>query len=394
MNNIIKSENNKYFMVITGDRYPLGDAGAIRTQAFSKIFQQLGYRVFVVGMGRSTRFKKEAFEGTTYCSLRYPTNNIFFRILGRLKFANHAKKILKSMESSLLAGIIYVSGGMRILKYIKKYCQKNSIALYYDCVEWYSPCEFKRGDKSRIYKENDLLNSKYIDKYFKVFSISSYLEEYYKDKTIKTLRIPVIMNVNEIPLIKSKIDKKTTIIYAGSMGKKDRIDMFVNALQLISEVERSKIQMIIIGSTQNEYEKRFGKVSDEISNRQLFFKGKVGRSEVFRYLEQADFTMLIRPPEGRYARAGFPTKIVESLSAGIPVICNYTSDLSLYLQDDQNAVIVEEYSILACLKALKKVINLSTEKKAQMRMLARRTAERYFHYENYISSIKEFIADE
>ena len=107
-------QKDKYFIVITLDKYPLGDAGAVRTQAFSKIFQDLGYKVFVLGMGKSTDFKKEVFDGTEYCSLRYPKNNIFFRVLGRLKFFNRVKKFLRQTDTDLIAGILYVSGGLRI----------------------------------------------------------------------------------------------------------------------------------------------------------------------------------------------------------------------------------------------------------------------------------------
>ena len=153
----------------------------------------------------------------------------------------------------------------------------------------------------------------------------------------------------------------------------------------------SLIEMVIIGCTQDEYEEKFGKIGGGLINRQVFFKGRIERGEVLRYLEKADFTMLMRPPEERYAKAGFPTKVVESLAAGIPIICNYSSDLSLYLSDCQNAVIVEDYSVLSCSKALKKAIELLPEKRAQMRLAARETAEKYFDYTMYIDCIKEFI---
>lgn len=384
-------QKDKYLIVITSDKYPLGDAGAIRTQAFSKIFQALGYKVFVLGMGKSTDFKKEVFDGTEYCSFRYPKSTIFFRILGRLKFFNRVKKFLRQTDADLIAGILYVSGGLRLVKYIKKYSAKKEIPLYYDCVEWYSPSEFKCGNKSYVYRANNRLNSIYVDEQFKVFSISRYLQEYYEGKRIKTLRVPVVMAVDKISVAGKEPESKLTIVYAGSMGNKDRINMFIDALSMLSDVERSKIEMVIIGCTQDEYEEKFGKIGGELINRQVFFKGRIERGEVLRYLEKTDFTMLMRPPEERYAKAGFPTKVVESLAAGIPIICNYSSDLSLYLSDCQNAVIVEDYSVLSCSKALKKAIELSPEKRAQMRLAARETAEKYFHYENYIPEVKKFI---
>ena len=46
------------FMVVTGDAYPEGNAGAVRTHAFAKILSESGYSPFIIGMGSSTSFQK------------------------------------------------------------------------------------------------------------------------------------------------------------------------------------------------------------------------------------------------------------------------------------------------------------------------------------------------
>ena len=39
--------------------------------------------------------------------------------------------------------------------------------------------------------------------------------------------------------------------------------------------------------------------------------------------------------------AGFPTKFVESISCGVPVIMNDTSDIRQYLSDGKNGILIE-----------------------------------------------------
>ncbi len=50
--------------------------------------------------------------------------------------------------------------------------------------------------------------------------------------------------------------------------------------------------------------------------------------------------------------AGFPTKFVESLGAGCPVITNYTSDLDLYLKNGFNGFVVKDLNMKVFLKFL------------------------------------------
>ena len=38
------------FIVVTGDSYPEGNAGAVRTHAFAKILSELGCSPFIIGM--------------------------------------------------------------------------------------------------------------------------------------------------------------------------------------------------------------------------------------------------------------------------------------------------------------------------------------------------------
>ena len=61
-------------------------------------------------------------------------------------------------------------------------------------------------------------------------------------------------------------------------------------------------------------------------------------------MDNVQFDVLLRYSDLRYTKAGFPTKVVESLASATPVITNITSDLEMYLKDGENSVISEGYT--------------------------------------------------
>ena len=100
----------------------------------------------------------------------------------------------------------------------------------------------------------------------------------------------------------------------------------------------------------------------------------------------ADFSVLLRDAEARYAQAGFPTKVIESLGVGLPVICNYSSDLADFLVDQENAMIVESLSTEAFAETLTRALSLTQIEKEKMSVKARRCAESRFNIDSYDES--------
>ena len=378
------------FLIITGDKYPKGDAGAIRQHSFAKIFEELGYKVLIIGMGESTRFKKSVFDGINYYSLRYYHNNIIMRVLGRLFFPFNLSKILKTLSDGFVSGILIVSGNRITYKIVESYSREYKIQLYHDSVEWYSPSEFKNGEKNRSYKANDKLNRVYIDKKYKVFAISTYLEKYFKEKGINTLRVPVIMDTKEMKYRKEETDK-IVIVYAGNMGAKDRIHNFILAFCDLKQEIREKFEFNIIGLNYEQYRQIAHELPSSVINKEIFFHGRLSNDEVLCHLRRADFTVLLRPKEERYAKAGFPTKVVESLSMSTPVICNLTSDLDKYLVDMDNSIILEDDSYDSSVVALDRISKLTMNELIHLQKKARETAETYFDWRNYIKVFGEFL---
>ena len=125
----------------------------------------------------------------------------------------------------------------------------------------------------------------------------------------------------------------------------------------------------------------------------LIARGRVSRDDVLKQLQITDFTVLLRSTVLRYAKAGFPTKVVESLSTSTPVICNITSDLGDYLINEQNSLIVEACNSESFEITLRKALTLTYDEKQKMCYNARKTAEREFDFKVFKNQFNNFLCE-
>ena len=104
----------------------------------------------------------------------------------------------------------------------------------------------------------------------------------------------------------------------------------------------------------------------------------------------ADFTVLVRTTLP-YANAGFPTKFAESLSLGIPVVANLTSDISKYLIDGKSGIVLEDDSVESCLVGLRRILSLDQSQIIQMKKQSREIAEASFSIVSYNDMMYDFL---
>jgi glycosyltransferase involved in cell wall biosynthesis len=272
---------------------------------------------------------------------------------------------------------------------IEKFAKKQKILLLTDRTEWYSASEFKHGKFSLQYQQNNITNRYIIDRYWRVVSITTFIENYYRSKSIMTVRIPAIMDTTEFNVIERESASKRIILYAGNPGKKDSLDMMVDAVSNLTKSEQDMLDFRILGVTQEAFSKLYPHIA---ISRAVHFFGRVSRDEVKMELSKADFSILLRNSNERFARAGFPSKVAESMSAGVPMITNYTSDLSMYLHDEKNSIIVKEFSVEALKNALSRAINLQEDKVQAIRHSAFETAKSKFEYTNYKQEISKLLS--
>ena len=377
--------------ILTYDRFPNGNAGAVRQELLAKLLILQGYKTIVVGMGESTHYKSLYYDGVEYLSLRGNKRNMFSRIGNYFGYASRLRKWLTARERFDV--MIVVDLPLNAMRYAEKYAKREQAILIHDSVEWYSAEEFKLHWIDPNYLLNHYKNSFFYQKPWKIIGISSYLERHFHRMGLDTIRIPAMMDTASIRPDKRCNPQKTVIIYAGSPGKKDCFSQIILAIGVLSEEERARLEFRVIGITQAQMhdEVELSNSNWEIVKNCVNCIGKVQRQEVLKNLEEADFTVLIRLSELRYAKAGFPTKVPESLATGTPVICNLSSDLGMYLKDGENAIILKSRDVNDVAIGLRRAIHLSEAEKRKMQIAARKTAERCFDYKLYAEELVGLI---
>lgn len=381
----------KRIVIITTGWFPEGDAGAVRLRMMGKILVECGYHVVVLCRGELN--SHGTIDGIEFISLRSRAGGKLPKLMDYLQFPQKVKNYLHKYSSELY-GIYLYNAHDTLFKYCKKYCSKNNIKLYHDCVEWYSPEEYKWGRFDRWYRMKDRINRKIIDGEFRVIAITKYLQDYFSAKGIQTIRVPILCNceIRKKPKELSSRDR-VTIFYGGLPGTKDLVGNLLEGVLLLSEDERDKIRIVIVGAT-SEYLVKVSGVSESTIRKCdgiLELCGRVSRNEVLEKMEEADFAFLARDASLRYAKAGFPSKVVEALSNATPILCNITSDLADYLTDGYNSIICDTHKPEDIAKAIKRIIVLSSEERRNMSVNALYSAKQYFDYRNYLNVVSDFF---
>ena len=357
---------------LTFNNFPNQDAGSVRLLAIAKALVAANYNIKVISMCKNvTNGWQELEDGIFHMSVRDTRGGKISLIKSYLKYnayVNREIDEIKDLKAVFAFNtMFYVFNNARL--------KRLGVPLIYDSTEWYNACEFRQGIFSPEYISNSIIVKHKMRKPFRIIAISRLLEEHYKKKGLRVKRIPAVMDVSSFPEPKYVPNEKIKVVYAGSPGKKDALYMIIEGLNLVPDAVKNKFEFRVIGATQQQFIEQNG--MQEIPEN-VVFMGRVPREQVIQELLTADFTTFLRDDKMRFVNAGFPSKLAESMSMGVPVITNLTSDLSYYFVNEENAVVVDGFS---------------SEKYAivKMHLAAKTTADKYFDYSNYINDLENLI---
>jgi glycosyltransferase involved in cell wall biosynthesis len=180
------------------------------------------------------------------------------------------------------------------------------------------------------------------------------------------------------------------LLYAGVPGQKDLVAEALKGLLLLTDGELAGIAFDLLGPDEAQLGALLGGALPERLRGAVYAHGRVPVRVVSERLLQSDFTVLLRENR-RFARAGFPSKVPESLAHGVPMLCNMTGDMALYLKDGRECVEVSAPTAAAFAAALRRALAFPPESLPEMKRAARRCAEENFDYRNHTAALKELI---
>jgi glycosyltransferase involved in cell wall biosynthesis len=258
-------------------------------------------------------------------------------------------------------------------------------------MEWFSKKQyFLNGLFSIPYHKNNSFIRQFKKQDGKIVAISRYLNEYFSSKGIQSLYLPFVFDENHFATLPRKSHKGINIFYIGRSRNKDDLYRMLVGFDIAKEKIDGKVNVFIVGENRKTIRKAR---NNNLLHDWIVVKGEVNNQEALELLSNADYTVLLRPPHERFAKAGFPTKVAESLFAGVPVITNLTSNLSDYLVDGANSIIVNDYSAKAFSEAIIRAVSVTGDDYENMRIEARKTALDNLEAGLFSEDFRKFLND-
>lgn len=347
-------------LYIGGFQLPDKNAAAQRVVNIAKALRDLGHEVIFLHNVKNN--KKSSW--TSYFGFKcyeYDKKPISYNL--------GIKTIKKISREEKIEAIIAYNYPSIALNKLVKFCKKNSIKSIADVTEWYDIKGFsirsiiKRWDvKFRMEKVHPKMDG--------IIAISQYLYDYYCDKT-HTIKLPPLVDLTDKKWDVDKVENDVpTFVYAGSpSAQKEKLNLIVNTIEDIAE--EKPILLKVIGITQLQYESMY---SVKYSGKAVKFYGKIPHSDAIREVALSDWSIIIR--ENTLSnKAGFPTKFVESISCGTPVIANRFSNIDEYLDAGNNGFLIDNISDFK--NAIRWALNENID-----------VNKTIFNYTRYIESVK------
>ena len=281
---------------------------------------------------------------------------------------------------------------------VASFFRQQKVPVIFDDKEWYDPSNFPNWAINPNYYDFQLLRYWLLKRIGNTLAISTLLEEFNRQRGCRVLRLPVLVDVRAV-LVRAKDDHRDrtqalSVAYTGSPGRgKDNLWVVLEGMHLARK-KGHDVRLRVVGPSREQLLSFNGVAPDVLTELgdNITFTGRVPASIARQEMAAADFTILVRP-DRRYARAGFPTKVVESLCAGTPVILSPVGDVALFLQDGREAIFVREVAPEAVCHALSQAAVMSREEHGEMRAAARRCAEDNFDYRIHAGAIAGFIKE-
>jgi glycosyltransferase involved in cell wall biosynthesis len=290
-----------------------------------------------------------------------------------------------------------------LLLRLRRICRRGGIGLFNWVTEWEESWRYRPwcyGNPKFCLSEIDLeLQMRVVNRGLDgIICISEFLRDYYSARGCRTILIPPLIDPAESKwatargTLSQSFDKEIRILMAGPPDR-ERHDVIGEGV-LRARRRGAPVFLEYLGSTRDQIAS-ISRVGDALLRElgpAVRFHGRLPYDQVPSVVASASFGLLMRE-NARWSRACFPSRSVEFLAMGVPLLCNLTSDLAKYLEDGRNALIVKAVTAEALAETLLCAANLSPEQLAKMKTEARASSAR-FDAANYAGEYRRLISGE
>lgn len=286
-------------------------------------------------------------------------------------------------QPGLPKAVVLYGGYASYFSHLRSWTAQRGVPLIVDVVEWYGREQFGGilGTPLWISASHAFQRYQQADG---VIAISGLLSEHFS--RLPVVQIPPTLDTSAVPVGRQRRGAAATkLVYAGVPGPKDAL---LPVIETVGRMNRDgiKVTLDVLGPSAQELNHLAGGALP----RGVEALGRLAHHDALKRVANADFSLLLRPST-RFNNAGFPTKLVESMSCGTPAIATITSDLGQYLTDGQNALVTPDITVGSVVEAIERAVQLTPDDLADMSARARETATQHFDYRRYITELDDFL---
>lgn len=372
-------------------RFPKGDAAAKRVAMVAKLLEENRCHVTFAGWEASqTPFQEYRYQDRPCFSMNELDQKVSTpvrKLIGYLKQGGKTLSWLKTRPHTFDAVIAYnppalFANRLRQLGKMKGFCT------ILDNTEWYDNSHLPGGTFGPVALENMARMQMAYRRFDDVICISKFLEARYNNRNV--INIPPLTEVLAAVPDPHSHTGPVSILYAGNLGRKDKLDSFIKALPRIQMRVGRPVRLRIAGMEHAALISVLDKSADitaALSHVECL--GSLTPDSVKAEYLSCHFSVIVREDK-RYAWAGFPTKVPESLGYACPVIANRVGDIGNMLTDGHDAILACEDTFMDRLPdAIARALEPGQHK--AMRTAALDTAGRHFTTQAHIADMRRFL---
>ena len=335
---------------------PLNNASAVRAVNICNKLSEF-YDVRMFGHGD----KKESF---TFLNI-HCTNSIYPRntweYIKQFASSRFITKSFKSIDPKEVKAVFVTSIGFINLNKLIRLSKKYEFVIIWDRGDVLKTTEGSVAKKI-LYKIDEFIFTRLALKHAKPMCVSTFILNLSKPKNKDSFLFPVVYDkkirneTSEISKEYSDISQNLTLFYAGYPGaffSKDRLDYAVQSFLFCVENYNNNAKFYIAGLTKSQFEMWAPNIK---LNNNVIFLGKIDNDSCRRYLKSSHFSVLFRD-DILSTKAGFPSKLVESVACETPFMTNATSDIDLYF-NNKNSIIEKGYGANAALRMMERAFKI------------------------------------
>lgn len=153
--------------------------------------------------------------------------------------------------------------------------------------------------------------------------------------------IPVVIDAQDFPPPPTH-DGACVVLYMGPLNqRKDGVETLLRAFAALSRTH-PQATLTLCGDADRERAATYrGRVADLGISAKVVFLGRVSRSELLAHVQAASVLVLPRP-DSQQNRANMPTKLVEYLASGRPVVATRVGLVSAMVTEDEAVLVAPD----------------------------------------------------